>query len=205
MKQNRFVTLAQPVPQGQLLASHFSLRDRDIPSIGDGQLLLRPIAFSVDPAMRGEITGWDMVGGSHQQPAIPLRGRVWERSWSLAGLGIRRATSCAPPWTGRTIQCGGPKATGTASPRSIRVRQTFQCTWRVWDQRTHGVLRHGRSEQATPGRDSLGVQRRRPQLAINHHDTVVDRTELTGVAGVRIWLGHGVSAHNLVEISTLAA
>jgi NADPH-dependent curcumin reductase CurA len=74
MKQNRFVTLAQPVPQGQLLASHFSLRDRDIPSIGDGQLLLRPIAFSVDPAMRCEITGWDMVGGSHHQPGDSITG-----------------------------------------------------------------------------------------------------------------------------------
>ena len=48
MKQNRFVTLAQPVHEGQLLASHFSLRDSDIPSIGEGQLLLRPIVFSVD-------------------------------------------------------------------------------------------------------------------------------------------------------------
>jgi NADPH-dependent curcumin reductase CurA len=74
MKQNRFVTLAQPVQEGQLLASHFSLRDRDIPSIGDGQLLLRPIVFSVDPAMRGEITGWDMVGGAHHQPGDPITG-----------------------------------------------------------------------------------------------------------------------------------
>jgi NADPH-dependent curcumin reductase CurA len=41
MTQNRFVTLTQPVQEGQLLASHFSLRDRDIPSIGDGQLLVQ--------------------------------------------------------------------------------------------------------------------------------------------------------------------
>jgi NADPH-dependent curcumin reductase CurA len=74
MKQKRLVTLAQAVPQGQLLASHFSLQHRDIPSIGDGQLLLRPIVFSVDPAMRGEITGWDMVGGSHHQPGDPITG-----------------------------------------------------------------------------------------------------------------------------------
>jgi N-terminal domain of oxidoreductase len=74
MKQNRFVTLAQPVPQGQLLASHFSVRDSDIPSIGDGELLLRPIVFSVDPAMRGEITGWDMVGGAHHQPGDRITG-----------------------------------------------------------------------------------------------------------------------------------
>jgi IS5 family transposase len=32
-----------------------------------------------------------------------------------------------------------------------------------------------------------------------------NRTELTGIAGVRIWCGHGVFAHNLVKISTLAA
>jgi NADPH-dependent curcumin reductase CurA len=74
MKQNRFVTLAQPVRGGQLLASHFSLRDSEIPSMGDGQLLLRPIVFSVDPAMRGEITGWDMVGGAHHQPGDPITG-----------------------------------------------------------------------------------------------------------------------------------
>jgi IS5 family transposase len=32
-----------------------------------------------------------------------------------------------------------------------------------------------------------------------------NRTELTGIAGVRIWCGHGVFADNLVKISTLAA
>jgi NADPH-dependent curcumin reductase CurA len=74
MKQTRFVTLTDPVQDGQLLASHFSLRDRDFPSIEDGQLLLRPIVFSVDPAMRGEITGWDMVGGAHHPPGDPITG-----------------------------------------------------------------------------------------------------------------------------------
>jgi transposase, IS5 family len=32
-----------------------------------------------------------------------------------------------------------------------------------------------------------------------------NRTELTGIAGVRIWCGQGIFAHNLVKISTLAA
>jgi transposase, IS5 family len=32
-----------------------------------------------------------------------------------------------------------------------------------------------------------------------------NRTHLTGIGGVRIWCGHGVFAHNLVKISTLAA
>jgi transposase, IS5 family len=32
-----------------------------------------------------------------------------------------------------------------------------------------------------------------------------DRTELTGIAGARTWCGHGVFAHNLVKIGTLAA
>jgi transposase, IS5 family len=32
-----------------------------------------------------------------------------------------------------------------------------------------------------------------------------NRTELTGIAGVRTWCGHGVFTHNLVKISTLAA
>ncbi|HUE34358.1 MAG TPA: ISNCY family transposase, partial [Mycobacterium sp.] len=32
-----------------------------------------------------------------------------------------------------------------------------------------------------------------------------DRTELTGIEGARTWCGHGVFAHNLVKISTLAA
>jgi transposase, IS5 family len=32
-----------------------------------------------------------------------------------------------------------------------------------------------------------------------------DRTELTGIDGARTWCGHGVLAHNLVKIATLAA
>jgi IS5 family transposase len=32
-----------------------------------------------------------------------------------------------------------------------------------------------------------------------------NRTELTGINGVRTWCGHGVFAHNLVKIGTLAA
>jgi len=32
-----------------------------------------------------------------------------------------------------------------------------------------------------------------------------NRTELTGINGVRTWCGHGVFAHNLVKVGTLAA
>jgi transposase, IS5 family len=32
-----------------------------------------------------------------------------------------------------------------------------------------------------------------------------NRTELTGIDGARTWCGHGVFAHNLVKISTVAA
>ena len=32
-----------------------------------------------------------------------------------------------------------------------------------------------------------------------------DRTRIDGLAGTRIWTGHGVLAHNLVKISALAA
>lgn len=32
-----------------------------------------------------------------------------------------------------------------------------------------------------------------------------DRTRIDGTEGARIWAGHGVLAHNLVEISALAA
>ena len=31
------------------------------------------------------------------------------------------------------------------------------------------------------------------------------RTELTTLTGARTWCGHGVFAHNLIKISTLAA
>ena len=32
-----------------------------------------------------------------------------------------------------------------------------------------------------------------------------DRTRLNGLDGARIWIGHGVLAHNLVKIAALAA
>jgi hypothetical protein len=62
------------------------------------------------------------------------------------------------------------------------------------------LCRHGRGNAG-----ERAPRKGRLQQAINHLDTVVDRSELTGIAGVRIWFGHGVFAHNLVKLSTLAA
>lgn len=54
---NRFVALNSYVDGGPINESHFSLHHGSIPQLKDGQVLLRTLALSVDPYMRGQMTG----------------------------------------------------------------------------------------------------------------------------------------------------
>ena len=49
-------------PQGIPQAEHFEIIDAEVPELADGQVLVRNIYLSVDPAMRGWIV--DKVGYS---------------------------------------------------------------------------------------------------------------------------------------------
>ena len=49
---------------------------------------------------------------------------------------------------------------------------------------------------------STGVEGR---ISALKHGYGWDRTRIDGTEGAQIWVGHGVMAHNLVKISTLAA
>jgi len=59
MAGNRSVTLNRYVAGGPIDESIFSLIDADVPDPQDGEVLLRPLALSVDPYMRGQMTGID--------------------------------------------------------------------------------------------------------------------------------------------------
>jgi hypothetical protein len=52
---------------------HFTIGTRDVLEPRAGQLLLRPVAFSVDPTLRGQLTG---VDGSYFQPQMPVGAAV---------------------------------------------------------------------------------------------------------------------------------
>jgi NADPH-dependent curcumin reductase CurA len=40
----------------RVTASHFEVKTNDIAPLQDGQVLLRPVAFSMDPTLRGQMT-----------------------------------------------------------------------------------------------------------------------------------------------------
>ena len=76
-RQTRFVTFESYVPEGPIEASHFVIRSKVLPELTDGQVLLRPIVFSIDPAQRGMITGGSAyflpqypVGSAMREPAV---------------------------------------------------------------------------------------------------------------------------------------
>jgi NADPH-dependent curcumin reductase CurA len=58
-RTNRFVALNRYVDGGPINESHFSLHQASIPELTDGQVLLQTLGLSVDPYMRGQMTGLD--------------------------------------------------------------------------------------------------------------------------------------------------
>ncbi|OAL28493.1 hypothetical protein AYO20_09441 [Fonsecaea nubica] len=57
-KTNRSVILNETIPSGQPVPPDaFSIQESVIPELADGQVLLRPIAFSVDPVQRTLLAG----------------------------------------------------------------------------------------------------------------------------------------------------
>jgi len=55
--KTRFLTLTQYIPEGIPDEKNFKLLEKTLPPLGDNQLLLKLEYFSVDPYMRGRMTG----------------------------------------------------------------------------------------------------------------------------------------------------
>jgi NADPH-dependent curcumin reductase CurA len=58
------------LPSGPTTPDVVSVQAKEVPDLDAGQLLLRPLAFSVDATLRGQLTG---VEGSYFLPQIGLR------------------------------------------------------------------------------------------------------------------------------------
>jgi NADPH-dependent curcumin reductase CurA len=72
-RTTRFVSLKRHVPTGRVDADDFTVEQKDVPDPEEGQLLLRPVAFSIDPTTRGQLTG---VEGSYFLPQLSVGGPV---------------------------------------------------------------------------------------------------------------------------------
>jgi NADPH-dependent curcumin reductase CurA len=72
-RTTRFVSLNRHLPTGRVEAGDFTIERKDVPDVEEGQLLLRPVAFSIDPTMRGQLTG---VEGSYFLPQLSVGGPV---------------------------------------------------------------------------------------------------------------------------------
>jgi len=72
-RSTRFVALNRHLPAGRVNPEQFTLATKELPELDADQLLLHPIAFSVDPTLRGQLTG---IEGSYFQAQIPLGGAV---------------------------------------------------------------------------------------------------------------------------------
>ena len=91
-------------------------------------------------------------------------------------------------------------------PRSNATSMTSACAvWRSLARSKPGAARR-EFEHRRAFRDKV-KWRTGSEGRINHLKRSYgwNRTDLTGITGARTWCGHGVFAHNLVKISTLAA
>src|SRR6187402_253717 len=71
----RMVTLqGRPAPGADPTPDLFAVEERPIPALADGQLLLRNIAMSVDPSMRGRLELGDKQYTTNFQIGDPLDG-----------------------------------------------------------------------------------------------------------------------------------
>src|SRR6188768_3464223 len=71
----RLVTLQdRPAPGADPTPDLFAVEERPIPELGDGQLLVRNIAMSVDPSMRGRLELGDKQYTTNFQLGDPLDG-----------------------------------------------------------------------------------------------------------------------------------
>lgn len=130
-----------------------------------------------------------------------------------------------------SIQIGNPPDTAQLTPAVERViRRTGHPPRAVTADRGYGLAsverdlhQLGVREVAIPRMSNLGAARRAFEHRRSFRDKVKwrtgsegrinhlkrsygwNRTHLTGITGARTWCGHGVFAHNLVKISTLAA
>ncbi|GAA4201758.1 MDR family NADP-dependent oxidoreductase [Actinocatenispora rupis] len=64
----RFVSLNRHIPTGRIEPDHFTIQTKNLPNLTNGQLLLRPIVFSLDATLRGQLTGQE----GYFLPQIPL-------------------------------------------------------------------------------------------------------------------------------------
>jgi hypothetical protein len=82
----RFVSLSRHLPTGRIEPGLFTLTTKELPRLRDGQLLLRPLAFSVDATLRGQLTGND----GYFLPQIPVGAAV-------TGLAVSEVTASRHP------------------------------------------------------------------------------------------------------------
>jgi NADPH-dependent curcumin reductase CurA len=73
-RQTRFVTFDAYVPTGDLKPSDFVVREATLPELGEGEVLLRPVAFSLDPVNRLPISGKAPPRMAPNPPGEPMRG-----------------------------------------------------------------------------------------------------------------------------------
>ncbi|NGO48183.1 NADP-dependent oxidoreductase [Streptomyces sp. YC419] len=63
-------------PDGEPLTGDFAVEERPLPSLGEGQLLVRNLYMSVDPSMRGRLESTEKHYTHNFTPGSPLDGRA---------------------------------------------------------------------------------------------------------------------------------
>lgn len=71
---SKFVSLNSYVPNGPVEAEDFSVTVGEVPDLAAGQVLIRPIVFSVDPTLRGRLTGVDNYYAPQVRLGAPIDG-----------------------------------------------------------------------------------------------------------------------------------
>ena len=85
----RIIVLASR-PEGAPTADNFRLEERELPALGDGELLVRNVVMSVDPYMRGR------MNDVKSSPSRTARVRTRLRSEPAPGSVIATAPTISP-------------------------------------------------------------------------------------------------------------
>ncbi|MFF4116112.1 NADP-dependent oxidoreductase [Streptomyces sp. NPDC001714] len=114
-------------PDGEPIPADFTLEERPLPPLGEGQLLVRNLYMSVDPSMRGRLESTEKHYTHNFTPGAPLDGRA---------LGVVEESRCAsvPPGTYVRHQLGWREravldAAGTDGAGRIDPRLAPLPTW----------------------------------------------------------------------------
>ena len=144
----------RPGPSGMPRPGDFDLVESPVPAPKDGDILTRTIYLSLDPYMRGRISGAKSYAAS--RAGAGDRGRHRRRSARVEAPGSRRATSCRATPAGSPTRWPRVRRSASSIPGRRRSSTALGVLGMPGHDRLRGPARH---RPAPARRDGGGLGR----------------------------------------------